>query len=246
MIKSTLLYLAPLVLMSGLVLGFFRSSGSQEPKAGAVPLNEQSGNELDVRLFKDNRVIAFGLWEEGDDEWEKLSYLARAFDNDPNYKGPGVKLSILDKAGSAIYQAHFTNLHRIYRTNALRGDPAHLGPSQLVVEVDYGGSSAFLLVLDYENGKIVDLMKTAKTKSDFDVAADVRPQLRTGINPAFTSYQILLTSGVSLASPAEKLTRVFRYQDGNYRFIGEFQQRKLDDYMERLITDSQPKQKFQK
>jgi hypothetical protein len=240
---SALLYLGTLILMAAMAVVVFRSSGFRNTKVPAMPVTEQSRNDSDVRVFEDKRVIAYGLWEEGDADMEKLSYLARAFDHDPNYKGAGVTLAVLNRAGSVIYQDYFTNLHRVYRTNALRGDRPHLDPSQLVVEVDYGGSSAFLLVLDYQNGKIVDLMNAANRESDFDIGAEVRPQLRTGVNPAITAYQILLTNGVSLASPAEKLTRVFRYKDGSYRFQGEFPQRKLDDYMEKLITDSRAKQK---
>jgi hypothetical protein len=53
--------------------------------------------------------------------------------------------------------------------------------------------------------------------------------------PAQEPYEILMIRGVGLASPDEKYVGVYRYTDGSYEFNGEFSQKLLDDYMERLL-----------
>jgi len=95
-------------------------------------------------------------------------------------------------------------------------------------------------MLHYRNGKVVELIN--EKESDFDAGAEVRAQFRTGINPANEPFQIMLTRGVGLASPARKYTTVYRYKDGRYQRVGEFAQQEADDYMEgRLMGISKRK-----
>jgi hypothetical protein len=46
-----------------------------------------------------------------------------------------------------------------------------------------------------------------------------------------------------LASPADKNTEVFRYKNGAYQYVGGFSQRKVDDYIEELMKQSQSQSK---
>lgn len=192
----------------------------------------KADNESIIRLLRDARVTAFSSWSVQDGESKKLTYTVQAFDQDPNDGEPGVKLSIFDEAGKVIYEDYFSEVERIYSSYALRNDSP-----QLIVEADYGGSMSFLKMLDYRNGKVVDLMEAVKPNNSFTVNAEVRPQLRTGVSPAKEPFQVLLTEGVGLASPADKNTHVFRYRDGAYRYVGKYPARKVDDYIEKLVTE---------
>ena len=149
----------------------------------------------------------------------------RAFDSDPHYEGSGIKLSILEPSGASLYDAYFSDLQRVYSIFAL----LELS-EQLVIEVGYGGSTKFLHILDYRDGKVVELIN--EKESDFDVGAEVRPQFRSGISPATEPFQIMLTHGVGLASPARKYTTIYRYKDGKYWRVGEFAQQEVDDHIE--------------
>jgi len=168
---------------------------------------------------------------------KNLSYTVQSFEQDPHYEGgAGVKLSIFDEAGAVIYEDYFSEVQSIYPSYALRK-----GSPQLIMEVSEGGSASFLKMLDYQNGKVVDLMEAVKPNNDFTVNAEVRPQLRAGVNPAGEPYQVLLTGSVGLASPVEKHTSVFRYKDGAYQYVGKFSAQKVDDYIEKLMAESSSK-----
>ncbi len=201
-------------------------------EAGAV----KDDSKKIVQILQDARVVAFSSWPV-QDESKSLSYTVQSFEQDPHYEGgAGVKLSIFDEAGAMIYEDYFSEVHRIYPSNALRK-----GSSQLVMEVGYGGSASFLEMLDYQNGKVVNLMEVVKPNNDFHAGAGVRPQFRGGVNPAVEPYQVLLTGGVGLASPVEKHTDVFRYKDGAYRYVGRFSAQKVDDYIEKLMAENRAK-----
>lgn len=105
------------------------------------------------------------------------------------------------------------------------------GLSQLIVEVTFGGSGAFVEVLDYRDGKVVNL---ATELDYFDSHAEVRPQFRSGIHPAKEPYEILLTTP-GLGGTDERHTEVYRYKDGSYRRVGQFSQTKVDDFIEQLV-----------
>lgn len=190
-------------------------------------------NRTFLQELQDARVIAFNSWPVQDREDRNLFYSVQAFDQDPNHEGPGVKMSIFNQAGALLFENYFTEVQNIYPSHALRKSTP-----QMVMEVGYGGGASFLKILDYQDGKIIDLMDTVKPNNDFTISAEVRPQLRTGVNLAVEPYEVLLTEGIGLASPAEKYTKVFRYRDGAYRYAGEFSAQKVDDYIEKLLTES--------
>jgi hypothetical protein len=186
-----------------------------------------------MRSLNDARSVSFTRWDVGEGESDGLACIVRAFEQDPHYEGSGVKLTIQDYAGKPVFEDYFSDVGRIYSSYALR-EPE----PQLVVEVDYGGSASFLKILDYRDGKIVDLMSAVKPDADFAIGAQVRPQLRTGINPAKEPYEVLLTQGTGLAGLAPKRTEIFRYKDGYYRYCGDFEQSRVDDYAENLLKRS--------
>jgi len=144
-----------------------------------------------------------------------------------------MKLTIFNPSGKPIYEDYFESLIRMSETTALRNLS-----SQLILELVYGGTGTYhLRMLDYQNGKILKLLDGEDGL--FNAAAEVRPQFRSGTSPAKEPFQIMLTEGVGLASPAPKVTRVYRYTNGAYHYSGKFPQQKLDDYMEKLLKESE-------
>lgn len=210
--------------------------GTDSPKDLRFPsAATQSLNNGFLKRLNNERIVAIQQWFVEGEEEKTLVCVFRAFDKDSDYDGPGVKLSILDPSGASIYERRFSEVQRVYPTTALRGVS-----SEMVVEVSYGGSTSFLHMLAYRDGKVVELIDDKE--GEFEVGAEVRPQFRSGIIPASEPFQILLTHGVGLASPAMKYTSVHRYKDGKYQLIGEFSQKEVDDYMEeRLKGLNRPK-----
>jgi hypothetical protein len=233
MAKKQILFASALIItITGVVALALKSGVSLGRSADNASPTKDSSENISQAL-KEARVVSFIKWPAGDAENDTLSCIVRAFDQDPKYEGAGVKLTIHDQAGKVVFGDYFSGVHRIYYSYALR-TPA----PQLVLEVDYGGSTNFIKVLDYQNGKVIDLMDAANSTSEFATSAELRPQLRAGVNSAIEPYQIFLTQGIGLASPAEKSTNVYRYKDGRYRYLGQFPQQKVDDYIEDLLKYS--------
>lgn len=232
MSRSTSYLLIALAALCGgiFISSYFRMSSSEMSAKAESP--KATDSELAQRL-RQEKVETFYKWNVGDTDDEALLCVVRAFDKDPNWEGQGMKLTIFNPSGKPIYEDYFESLMRMYETTALRDLS-----SQLVLEVVYGGTGTYhLRMLDYRNGKIVKLLDGEDGL--FNANAEVRPQFRSGTHPAKEPFQIMLTEGVGLASPVPKDTRVYRYKNGGYQFAGEFPQQKLDDYIEKLMKESQ-------
>lgn len=198
--------------------------------------DKKADSDSFINRLNDERIVAIHRWDVENDEEKTLLCVFQAFDKNPHYEGSGIKLSILEPSGALIYEAYFTELQRVYSIPALRDLS-----DQLIIEISYGGSTSFLQMLDYRNGKVIELVDGKE--SDFEVGAEVRPQFRSSISPANEPFQIMLTHGVGLASPARKQTSVYRYKDGKYRFVGSFLQQELDDYIEELLKSAKGRSK---
>jgi hypothetical protein len=225
------LLIAVVALSGGIFIGsYFRLFGSDmDAKAESFKATD---SEIAQRL-RQEKVEAFYKWNVGDTDEQSLLCVVSAFDKDSHWEGPGMKLTIFNPSGKPIYEEYFESLMRVYETTALRNLS-----SQFVLEVVYGGTGTYhLRMLDYRNGKVVKLLDGEDGL--FNANAEVRPQFRSGTSPAKEPFQIMLTEGVGLASPAQKDTRVYRYKNGAYQVAGEFPQQKLDDYMERLLKEFQ-------
>lgn len=191
----------------------------------AAMIKEPRESVAELLLSKNIKMVE--SWYVSD---SSLLCIVQGFDYDPHYEGSGEKLTIYNESGVKLYEDYFTSVGRMYLAGALLTEEA-----QLVVEVNLGGNSTnFLEMLDYREGKVVEV--PIKGYADFNAGAEVRPQFRRGIIPAKEPYQIMLTEGVGLASPVEKITRLYRYKNGAYRYVGKFNQHDVDDHIEKLIA----------
>jgi len=175
-----------------------RHSASDQPKEITI----SSGDKQVTEWLRNERILAVESWHVGKDGGKLLWCVFQSFEHDPRYQGSGVKLSIYNSSAELIYTDYFVSLQRVYTSTALRD-----ASSQLIIETNDGGSNTYYLqMLDYRDGKVVKLLN--KSQGYFNIAAEVRPQVRSGINAAQVPFQIILTEGVGIASPVEKYTRV--------------------------------------
>ena len=217
------------IAMNGtLIVGCASSNGSnsrlKSPESSATI---ETRDQKVAVLSQDKTLVSFGKWTTNENPQIDLSYVVRAFDRDSHYQGKGVRLSVFNRLGSIVYEDYFSNISRIYSANLLRTTEI----PQLVIEVNFGGNADFLQVLAYQEGKISNL---ANELDYFNSHAEVRPQFRSTIHPAREPYEILLTNP-GLAGKDEKQTMVYRYKDGAYRLVGQFSQKRVDDFIEELM-----------
>jgi hypothetical protein len=239
MMKKTHIVFVICLLLGALIgsIGLLVKKNTAQPglPSGKASAINDNGKSIPAFLL-DKRIVSFKTWDVGDYGDEPLLCVVQTFDNDPHYEGRGEKLTIFDKSGMTLYEDYFTAVESIELSGALRTEE-----SQLLVSVNYGGNTtSFLQMLDYRDGKVVKV--PIEGDGEYDSSEpQVRPQFRHGIVPAKEPYQIMLTEGVGLASPAEKTTHVYRYQNGSYKEVGAFNQHDVDDYMEKLITKDKVK-----
>lgn len=179
-----------------------------------------------VQRLLDDKVVAFYKWDIDTDT--TLLCIARD-SGKPEFPGePNNTLSIINQRGNLLYQIDGVEIRNISTSAMLRNTR-----SQLVVDVNEGGRQNYLKILDYQDGKITELLD--EDDQDYSISALIKPQFRSGVTSSQEPYEILLIRGVGLASPEEKYVSVYRYTDGSYELKGEFSQKLLDNCMEQLL-----------
>lgn len=192
--------------------------GSAQQTKGNTSNAEDGKREFSI--FQDKRIVAFG-------HWGTMTYMIRLFDKTSDYERGGQYLSIFNESGDIIYEEKAVSFGQVYSESILRNSNA----TQLVININYGGSSLFLKILDYQNGKVVDLMRDVD--SSFSANAEITPQFRTGGQPYREPYQIILTES-NLATNKHQAS-IYRYVNGKYTYIGVVSQEKVGDAIESLI-----------
>lgn len=226
---------AALVVLLMLCVGCF-SRGSLFSSGDPVQNHPETSNKdmQQIKKIMGDGISAFFIWGNGGSPTEDLLCVVKDFEQDKCFLGKGTKLSIYHYTGDVLYEECFQDIFRLYTCYALRGTDL----PQLVIETGDGGTTSHLSLLNYQSGKITDLLESIKPNHEFDARAEIRAQFRNGVNPSKEAFQILLTTG-GLAGASEKYTTVFRYQNGRYKKVGKVSQRKIDDYIEELLKQDQ-------
>ena len=169
-----------------------------------------------------------GFWYVRMDGVERrLSYTIYPTKLENVVQNQGETLNIFDESGNKIYEEKASYFAGFMQETVL----AKVSPQLIIKSVNYGGSGRFLKVLDYRNGKVVDLTEDVDTL--YDAFAEIRPQFQKGSKTISEPYQILLTSP-GLSSPTYQ-TRVIKYINGKYIEVGAFPQQKVDAIVESII-----------
>ena len=183
--------------------------------------SEQKSQESIISKLKGKKVITYSEWDVGEDL--PLEYVVRD-DNDKSI------FSISNTSGKVLYERKAIEIQRVFQVWALR-----TANPQLAFEYTEGGNDTFIELLDYEDGKIQELIDSTGSRNSFNADIQIQPQFRSGVNPAKEPFEILLTDG-GLAGPMNKNTKVFRFKDGKYQYYGKYSQQNIHDYKETLIS----------
>jgi hypothetical protein len=177
-----------------------------------------------LRLSKSiatEHIKLFGEWDV--DEDSPFTYFVQ---EDPS----GQSLVILNQSVAVLYRRTFAKIHTVRNVWALRG-----AEPQLAFEFDEGGQDSYIQMLDFDRGKVVEVIDEENGNNSFGADAQIHPQFRKGINPAKEPYEIILRD-FGLASPvAGKYTRVLRFQVGEYRTVGEYDGEVAGDFVEKIL-----------
>lgn len=203
---------------------FFLISGTFSKK----PKNLSETKLLTKNIFayiQDEKITNIFRWSLEDGQ--ELLCVSRKISLDG--KQENLVLQIYKDGENIIYQedfGEFGSIEKMYSIYALRKNYP-----QLAVEVNSGGSSTILHLLDINDGKILSLINT--NESDFDISAEIKPQTKSVKDIRNLPFQIYLTS--QIASFSEPKTRVFSFEKGKYVLRGEFPTSKVDEYSEKLL-----------
>jgi hypothetical protein len=218
------------VLVIAAVLFVFLSLGIVVIRHSRQVERDQRPANAEKRTFlvNDSELVAFGRWPMADMGRMSLSYSIRKTTVEDCPAKSGVTLSIAT-AEASVYEEKFCFVNQIYQEYVLRTPVP-----QLVVSVNEGGNESFLKILNYENGKVTDLLGGLEPSNDYGSDATVRPQFRGGVRPSTEPFEVLLTRP-GLASTGEKRTTVFRLKNDKYEMVGEFSATQADDFIEKIM-----------
>src|SRR5262245_4231901 len=168
--KSLLLcaLVAAIVALSGFWTGKYQYSTSVN--GGLARISQEHGKTADInatvqRLLND-KVTAFYQWKM--DTGATLLCIARDSGKHEFPGEPTNVFSIIDGQGKLLYEIDGVEIRNISTSWMLRDTR-----SQLVVSVNGGGRANSLKVLDYQNGKITELLDEGD--QDYSVAALIMP-----------------------------------------------------------------------
>jgi hypothetical protein len=200
--------------------------------SSVLATNNESSQQSFLQTLLTNKVEAFGKWPGAGGE-APYYYLGTKNAETSDKAGP-ITFSILSKNGEVQFSEAVSEIEKVYEIWALRTTG-----SQLVLEANYGGSESFIQIFDFQQGKVIDLTKSIQPNNSFTLKAELRPTDLTDSQRASQPFQLMLTETVGgLPGPGESVTRVYRYKDGQYHYISEVSQRRIDMFIEKLLTSS--------
>ena len=180
-----------------------------------------TNRHITLSKFKEAKTKFFGEWDVGEDI--PFNYLVEFRDN-RNI------LSIFDSEEKVIFEKEFDSITKVYDFFALRKDT-----TQLCFEYNEGGNDSFIQMLDFENGSVVEKIDSSTGENSYGSGVTISPQFRTGVDSSKEPFEILLND-FGLASSSGKFTRVLRYVNLRYKFVGKFERKNVDDYKEKSLT----------
>lgn len=227
LLKTKLLYLLFLF-----VVGFATSCAFMAVTKTSAPKPQLRCEEGEVKndapalvslLRQDRNLLTLSQWGE-------LVYTIRTFDADQEFPRGGSKLTIQNKSGAMIYEEKADSFGNVFIRRLLPRSRA----SQMIIEANYGGTANYLLILNNENGNILEIspLPSDKDALGFDADAEIVPQFVKGKSAPAEPYQILLTSPFV---SSHYYTKVYRFLNGKYRYAGEFSRQEIDKLIEEKI-----------
>lgn len=138
------------------------------------------------------------------------------------------ELSILDKNGKRLFHFRDVVFESIQFINLTRNG------TQLLIESNGGGTDNFLLILDYRNGKVVEIIDSTETqmRGGYWMMNEYKAGNKT---PAFKASQIFIVNQIGGADDNPSAS-VFRYKDDMYKKIGEIKMKKLGDFIDKELS----------
>ena len=181
--------------------------------------------------IKEEKVSEIKTWEDA----EKSFYGVIRRVEEPPFDGSDFKssdkFSIYDESGKIIYETKdfgIKNIKSVRLTN----------PSswEIMFETDGGGTDNFLKIIDYKNGKFVEIIDESETQfrgGYFDLI-----QYRNGMkSPYFKPSQLVVIQQIGGAdeNPSAAL---FRMKDNKFQKVGSIEMQKLGDFIEKQIAEN--------
>lgn len=205
------------------------SASSETPVLSATPVSVETKKPGFLKMLKDEKIISFQNW--GDNGY--FAIIRRL--NEPCDKDYDLnsceKLSIYDETGKVLYELKDIGINSI--------DFARLKPnsSQLIIETNGGGTDEFLKIVDYTNGKFIEL--DASEETQLRGGWWTMPEYRSGIETPYFKPAQLITIQQGGGADANPSAAVFRYKNNKFQRVGEFKMQELGDFIERQISKKQ-------
>ncbi len=106
--------------------------------------------------------------------------------------------------------------------------------AQLLIEINSGGTDNYFTILDYRNGKVVEIIDSTETqmRGGYWTMNEYRSGNQT---PYFKPSQLFIINQLGGSDP-NPYASIFRYRNGFYKKIGEISMQTLGDFIEKEIS----------
>lgn len=212
----------------GYFLGQFATMISAKTE---TEINKNSKNDDLLKKIKEEKISEIKTWE---DDGESFYGIIRRVEEPPfddsDFKSSD-KFTIYNKTGKIVYQTKdfgIKNIQSVRLTN----------PSswEIMFETDGGGTDNFLKIIDYKDGKFVEIIDESETQyrgGYFDLI-----QYRNGMkSPYFKPSQLIVTQQIG-GIDENPSAAVFRMKDNKLQKVGSIEMQKLGDFIEKQIAEN--------
>lgn len=215
------------------VCGFFVGQQSNSSASSATIDAENRKKPDFIKVLEAEKIIKFQSWE--NEKGVKFIGVVRHL-SEPCDKDYGLdscqKLFIYDDVGKTVYEKSDFGIDFKIQ-NLTRKD------FQIVMTTNSGGTDNFLEIVDYQNGKFIEIIESSETqmRGGWWNMNEYRSGMKT---PDFKPSQIFVTQQVGGADPNPSAS-VFRFKDEKYQRIGEIKMQELGDFIEKQIAKNSSK-----
>ncbi len=210
--------------------GFFIGQQTKSSASSETLILEDTKKPDFIKVLENEMIRNFQSWE--NTEGKKSFAVIRQL-NEPCDKDYGLssceKFSVYDETGKVLYEL------KDFGINSIDSSRFKPNSNQLIIETNGGGTDEFLKIVDYKDGKFVEL--DASLEIQLRGGWWTMPEYRSGITGAyFKPSQLIVIQQIGGADDRPKAS-VFRFRENKFQKVGEISMQKLGDSIEKQLTE---------
>ena len=231
-------FLSFIIILISVMVGYF--TGQNTKTVYALPETPTVENLKKCNLLaglKSQKIKEIKVWNYSDDKkfYGVISQVNEPPSDDSTFKTSD-KLTIFDESGKTVYEYRDFEIENFNSARFLKSLS-----SEIMFEINGGGTDDFLKILSYKDGKFVEVIDSAETQYRGGYFPMI--QYRSGMEfPYGKPSQLIIIRQIG-GGDSNPNAAVFRTKDDKFQEVGEIEMQKLGDFIEQQLSKNiSPKQ----